>query len=62
MAIVFEDFGMDNHQLKRTSLPVYLDKFERERLEKIAEEWGTSLSATIKRLIREKPIYPERNQ
>lgn len=62
MTRVVENFVMNNHQQKRTSLPVYLDKFERERLEEIAEYWGTSLSATIKRLIREKPIDPERNQ
>jgi hypothetical protein len=53
---------MNNQKIKRTSLPVYLDSFEREKLEKIAEYWGTSLSTTIKRLIREKPVNPEGNQ
>ncbi|MHC5917766.1 MAG: ribbon-helix-helix protein, CopG family [Nostoc sp.] len=47
---------MKNYKKKKASLPVYLDEFERERLEKIASDWGTSLSTTIKRLIREREI------
>ncbi|MDZ8035164.1 MAG: ribbon-helix-helix protein, CopG family [Nostoc sp. DedSLP04] len=53
---------MSNYQRKSTALPVYLDSFEREKLEKIAEYWGTSLSTTIKRLIREQPNSPKCNQ
>ncbi|WP_373530517.1 ribbon-helix-helix protein, CopG family [Nostoc sp.] len=53
---------MNNQKRKKTSLPVYLDQFERERLEEIANLWGTSLSTTIKRLIREQPIYPKGNR
>jgi len=39
---------------KKHPVPAYLDEFEFEKLSKIAEDWGCSLSATIKRLIREK--------
>jgi hypothetical protein len=31
----------------------YLDEVETEKLSRIAEYWGTSLSGAIKRLIRE---------
>jgi hypothetical protein len=62
MTKIVEFLKMNIPKKKRTSLPVYLDSFERERLEKIAEYWGTSLSTTIKILIREQPIYLKRNQ
>jgi len=51
-----DKLSMKNYKKKKASLPVYLDEFERERLEKIASDWGTSLSTTIKRLIREREI------
>lgn len=38
---------------ERKSLPVDLDDAERERLRQIATKWGVSLSAAIKKLIRE---------
>jgi hypothetical protein len=38
---------------KKKPVPVYLDELEREKLDKIAQSWGVSLSAAIKRLIRE---------
>jgi hypothetical protein len=38
---------------KKKPLPVYLDDIEREKLEKLADSWGVSLSNAIKRLIRE---------
>ena len=40
---------------KKKPLPVYLDDFERTKLEQITEKWGVSLSAAIKRLIRDAP-------
>ncbi len=42
--------------MSKKSLPVYLDEFERQKLEKIAASWGVSLSAAVKRLIREYKI------
>ncbi|MBD6620616.1 ribbon-helix-helix protein, CopG family [Komarekiella sp. 'clone 1'] len=46
-----------NHRKKRKlPLPIYLDEFERQKLETIAESWGVNLSNTVKRLIREKLI------
>jgi hypothetical protein len=39
---------------KKHPVPAYLDDVEFEMLTKIAAEWGCSLSAAIKRLIREK--------
>ncbi|QSJ19653.1 ribbon-helix-helix protein, CopG family [Nostoc sp. UHCC 0702] len=42
--------------MKKKSLPVYLDDFEKEKLKKIADNWGVSLSSAIKRLIREKDV------
>ncbi|WP_341531438.1 ribbon-helix-helix protein, CopG family (plasmid) [Nostoc sp. UHCC 0302] len=47
---------MNSKKKRKTSLPVYLDEFERRQLEQIAQKWGTNLSNTIKRLIREKII------
>ena len=41
---------------KKKPILAYLDEFERDRLEKLAEQWGCSLSAAIKRLIREKDV------
>jgi len=38
---------------RKKPLPVYLDDVERKKLEEIAATWGVSLSAAIKRLIRE---------
>lgn len=38
---------------KRKAVPVYLDDAEKEKLQKIADSWGVSLSGAIKRLIRE---------
>lgn len=34
-------------------LPVYLDETEREKVELYSERWGVSLSAAIKRMVRE---------
>lgn len=45
-----------NKGIKKTSLPIYLDDFERQKLERIASSWGVSLSAAVKRLIREKQV------
>ncbi|WP_066379832.1 MULTISPECIES: ribbon-helix-helix protein, CopG family [unclassified Anabaena] len=42
--------------MKKKSLPVYLDEVEKEKLEKIAANWGVSLSSAVKRLIREKDV------
>jgi hypothetical protein len=53
---------MKIQKTKKTSLPVYLDSFEREALEMLAEHWGTSLSTAIKRLIREQTIRIKRNR
>ncbi|MGB7713216.1 MAG: hypothetical protein WBL95_27390 [Microcoleus sp.] len=39
---------------KKHPVPAYLDEKEFKILTEIASEWGCSLSATIKRLIREK--------
>jgi hypothetical protein len=38
---------------KKHPVPAYLDEFEFEKLTAIAAKWGCSLSAAIKRLIRE---------
>jgi hypothetical protein len=38
---------------KKHPVPAYLDEMEFERLTKIANGWGCSLSAALKRLIRE---------
>jgi hypothetical protein len=38
---------------KKHPVPAYLDEFEFGKLVKIAAHWGCSLSAAIKRLIRE---------
>ncbi|MCY7277114.1 MAG: ribbon-helix-helix protein, CopG family [Phormidesmis sp. CAN_BIN44] len=38
---------------KKHPVPAYLDEFEFERLTVIAAKWGCSLSAAIKRLIRD---------
>lgn len=35
---------------KKQPLPIYLDEYEREILEKLASKWGVSLSGAIKRL------------
>ena len=39
---------------KKHPVPAYLDEVEFEKLSFIAASWGCSLSAAIKRLIREK--------
>jgi hypothetical protein len=41
---------------ERKSMPVDLDDAEREKLRKIATNWGLSLSAAIKKLIRDAPL------
>jgi len=41
---------------KKHPVPAYLDELEFEKLTAIATDWGCSLSAAIKRLIREKKI------
>ncbi|MBR8838030.1 MAG: ribbon-helix-helix protein, CopG family [Stigonema ocellatum SAG 48.90 = DSM 106950] len=41
---------------EKKSLPVDLDDVEKEKLRQIAIKWGVSLSAAIKRLIREAPL------
>jgi hypothetical protein len=38
---------------KKHPVPAYLDDYEFEKLVKIAAKWGCSLSAAMKRLIRE---------
>jgi hypothetical protein len=38
---------------KKHPIPAYLDELELEKLTKIASVWGCSLSAALKRLIRE---------
>ncbi|KAF3889329.1 MULTISPECIES: histone H1 [Nostocales] len=38
------------------SLPVDLDDTEKEKLRQIAMKWGVSLSAAIKKLIKEAPL------
>jgi hypothetical protein len=38
---------------KKHPIPAYLDELEFEKLTKIASVWGCSLSAALKRLIRE---------
>jgi hypothetical protein len=39
---------------KKHPVPAYLDEIEFEKLKHIADFWGCSLSAAIKRLIRER--------
>lgn len=39
--------------MKKKSLPIQLDEIERRKLENLAADWGLSLSASIRRLIRE---------
>jgi len=41
---------------KKHPVPSYLDESEFEMLTKIAAAWGCSLSAAIRRLIREKEL------
>ncbi len=41
---------------ERKSLPVDLDEAEREKLRQLATKWGLSLSAAIKKLIKEAPL------
>jgi flavorubredoxin len=38
---------------KKHPIPAYLDNIELKKLESIATVWGCSMSAVIKRLIRE---------
>jgi macrodomain Ter protein organizer (MatP/YcbG family) len=38
---------------ERKSLPVDLEDADREKLHKLASKWGVSLSAAIKKMIRE---------
>jgi hypothetical protein len=40
--------------MARKPLPVYLDDVEKKILSDLAQDWGVSLSAAVKRLIREK--------
>jgi hypothetical protein len=42
---------------KKHPVPAYLDDVEFAKLQEIAECWGCSLSAAIKRLIRDKKIH-----
>jgi hypothetical protein len=39
--------------MKKKTLPIQLDNAERQKIEQLAIDWGTSLSATIRRIIRE---------
>ncbi|WP_414623138.1 ribbon-helix-helix domain-containing protein [Calothrix sp. CCY 0018] len=39
--------------MKKKQTPVYLDSHEKEKLTKLAADWGVSQSAAMKRLIRE---------
>lgn len=39
--------------MKKKSLPIQLDLIERTKVEKLSSEWGISLSAVIRRLVRE---------
>lgn len=41
---------------KKHPVPAYLDDYEFELLEKLAQKWGCSMSAAIKRLIREQTL------
>jgi hypothetical protein len=41
---------------KKHPVPAYLDDVEFKKLQEIAESWGCSLSAAIKRLIRDKEL------
>ena len=43
---------------KEYPVQVRLDAYERERLEAIAAAWGMTLSATLRRLIREAHLHP----
>lgn len=51
----------DTQSRSRTQqMPLRLDDEERTKLEAIATMWGLSLSATIRRLIREKQVGGDR--
>jgi hypothetical protein len=41
---------------EKRPIPVLLDSYERERLEKLAAQWGVSLAGAVRRLIRETEI------
>jgi hypothetical protein len=43
---------------KEYPVQVRLDAYERERLEALAAAWGMTLSATLRRLIREAHLHP----
>ena len=50
----------DTKKKPRThQMPLRLSDAEREKLERIATAWGLSLTATIRRLIREKKVSTE---
>jgi len=40
--------------MKKKSLQVYLDDYERSLLDVFSRNWGCSLSAALKRILREK--------
>ena len=42
-----------------SATPVYLDEKEKTKLKQLAEVWGCSMSAAVKRLLREKKIPQE---
>ena len=41
---------------EKKPIPVLLDPYERERLEKLASHWGLPLAGAVRRLIRETEI------
>lgn len=43
-------------------MPLRLSDAEREKLERIAAGWGLTLTATIRRLIREKKVGKEQGR
>jgi len=61
-SLVYYTVGMkDTQSRSRTQqMPLRLDDDERAKLEAIATMWGLSLSATIRRLIREKRVGGKR--
>jgi hypothetical protein len=41
--------------MKKKPLPAQFDEVERQKLERLAAQWGISLSGTIRRIVREHP-------
>ncbi len=52
---------MNDRQKARKDLQILVrvDATEREMIERIADAWGVSLSAAMRRLIRESPVGKE---